>query len=653
MCGIAGIVSLGERPVPDVLEGMVGTLYHRGPDDMGICADPHVAIGMRRLSIIGVKNGRQPIFNEDDSVALVLNGEIYNHEALRRTLQSRGHSFSTDSDAEVAVHLYEMYGVDFVDHLHGMFALAIYDKRSRRVILARDRAGKKPLYYAECDGYLLFGSESKAIHASGLLPREVDPGSLRSFLSYGYVVGEGSMFRQVRKLPAGHRLEVSGGSARAVRYWDPPAGGAAPASIDEAAGKLREMLVESVRRRLMSEVPLGAFLSGGIDSSAIVGIMAGLLGQPFHTFCVGFEDGRLDELHHARAIAAHYGTRHHELLLKGCSLELLRDVNYFNDEPVGDPAALPTFCLARFARRHIKVALTGEGGDESFAGYRHYGHCLRLSRLTQRLPGLSLVARAISRRQARLRPLAPNLPWKGIWIAGLPRGERTRGWLSVFTDVEVERLLRPELRQRDADAAVIDAFRALQSRAGDCDPVSQLLYVDSRSSLADELLMKVDKMTMASSLEARCPLLDQELLEFAFRLPPAMKISGKGSKLVLRRALKDLVPAETLNRGKQGFDPPLDRWLQHDMRPFVESGLLGRESPIGRYLDVEIVRRMWRQSLTEPQSLAARQLWRIVNLGVWLELHWPTGLLSGLPDPSSRVGDRHEALLAGREVVVN
>jgi len=653
MCGIAGIVSLGDRPIPDVLELMVGVLVHRGPDDVGFHADQHAGIGMRRLSIIGVRNGRQPILNEDGSIALVLNGEIYNHESLRRTLKSQGHTFRTDSDAEVAVHLFEMHGVNFVDHLHGMFALALYDRTNRRVILARDRAGKKPLYYAVSDGCLLFGSEIKAIHASGLLPKEVDTHSLRSFLSYGYVVGEGSMFRDIRKLPAGNRLEISGPHTRTVCYWEPPVVQTTDLSFDEAAVRLREMLEESVRKRLMSEVPLGAFLSGGIDSSAIVGIMAKLLRQPFHTFCVGFEDGPLEELHNDRAIADHYGTLHHELLLKGCSLELLRDVNYFNDDPVGDPAVLPTFCLAHFARRHIKVALTGEGGDEGFGGYRHYERCRRLSQFTGGVPGLSLAAGMISRLQTSLQPLAPNLPWKGLWIAGLPAGEQTRGWLSVFTDVEIERLMRRGLQRQDGDSTLVREFRALQMRAGERDPVSQLMYVDSRSSLADELLMKVDKMTMASSLEARCPLLDQELLEFAFRLPASMKLSGEGSKLVLRRAVEQIVPSETLQRRKQGFDPPLDRWLQTDMRPFVESGLLGTVSPLKPYLDLEMVRGMWRRSLTAPQSLAARQLWRIVNLAVWLELHWPTGLLSDLPEPSSPVGDRHRELFVERGATVN
>ncbi len=644
MCGIAGIFSLSGRAVPDALEAMNATLVHRGPDDSGTYRDGPVGLAMRRLSIIGVDNGRQPIFNEDGGVAVVFNGEIYNYRALKAGLEAAGHRFSTASDVEVVVHLYEEHGDDFVDHLRGMFALALYDRRRQRLLLVRDRSGQKPLYYAVANGLLVFGSEIKALHASGLIARELDRESLRSYLTYGFVAGEPTLFEGVRKLPAGHALAAADGETAIRQYWDLPTSGAAraaageSASLDEAAARIRELLEASVEKRLMSEVPLGAFLSGGVDSSAVVALMTRHL-ERVQTFCVGFEDSRYDELPHARAVARRFGTRHHELVLKGVNLQLLASLNWHHDEPAGDPAAVPTFCLARFARQRITVALTGEGGDETFAGYPHHRHAFRFARLEARLGGLGALARAAGRLEGALGGLGSARFWKGVWIAGLPVEERHRGWYATYTDSEIARLLRPSIREAGLNGSLAAPFRALQARVRGRDPLDQLLYVDSKLSLADQLLMKVDKTTMAASLEARCPLLDQELLEYAAALPAAFKLSAAGgSKRVLRRALRGVVPNEILDRPKQGFDVPLATWLERDLEGFVAGGLLDDAAPLGRYLDLGTVRAAWRRFRRRRDMRSAKQIWRLVNLAVWHEIHWPSGLLRGLEEPAAGLG---------------
>ena len=648
MCGISGIFSLGERAAPDVLGTMNDVLAHRGPDDAGTYRQGRAAIGMRRLSIIGVANGHQPIFNENGDVAVVFNGEIYNYLGLKADLQAAGHRFSTASDVETVVHLYEDHGDDFIHHLRGMFALALYDVRRDRLILARDRSGQKPLYWARSGDLLVFGSEIKALHASGLVPKRLDLDSLRSYLTYGFVVGEHTLFEGVNKLPAGHTMVLSEGTTEIRQYWDLPAPGGGDETLDSAAATIRELLEESVRKRLMSEVPLGAFLSGGIDSSAVVALMRRHL-DPVQTFCVGFEDGRYDELAEARRVAELYGTRHHELSLTGCNLALLRDVNWHHDEPAGDPAAVPTFCLSHFARQRITVVLTGEGGDEVFAGYTHHRHHFRFGELDARVPGLSPVARGIVRLESLLGPLGAAKFWKGVWIAGLPVEERHRGWYATYTDRELERLLRPETREACRNGSLSAPFRALYSKMGDRDLLDQLLYVDSKLSLADQLLMKVDKTTMAASLEARCPLLDQELVEYAAALPSSLKLTASGgAKQVLRHALRGLVPDDVLDRPKHGFDVPLETWLLRDLQGFVDDGLLADSAPIGRYVDLGEVRTLWSRFRKHRDMRFCKQIWRLLNLAVWHEVHWPSGLLESLGEPGTRTEDPGRGLFVER-----
>lgn len=630
MCGICGILSLDGSEPPAVVDAMNAAQIHRGPDDHGTFLDGPLAFGMRRLSIIGLDNGHQPIFNEDRSVAVVVNGEIYNYRELRTELEGRGHRFSTASDIEVAVHLYEEVGEDFIHRLRGMFGLALWDRKKRCLLIGRDRPGKKPIYYAVADGQLLFASEIKALHASGLVPKELDPTALRSYLSYGFVVGDGSLFQHVKRLPAGSLLRVREGKLDLERYWDlPGTEGAVEApttDLDHAAAHLQGLLEEAVSKRLMSEVPLGAFLSGGVDSSAIVAVMRRHFEHPLQTFTVGFADTRLDELDYARQVAERFGTHHHELVLQGVNLALLRQINWYYDEPAGDPATLPTFCLSKFARQHITVALTGEGGDEIFAGYPHHRHCHRLGQLETRLPGLRFAARALGLAE----PLLPARLGKALWLAGLAQEERYRGWTAAFTDAEMRRLLRPAARQASPISSLSAPLRALHERVPDLDSLARLLYVDSRNVLADQLLLKVDKMGMAASLEARCPLLDQEFVEYGATLPSSMKLSPQGGKRVFRKALRGLIPDDILDRKKQGFEVPLDTWFARDLAVLVERALLDPQAALGRYLEPGAVAAMWKRYHRQPNSRRGLQIWRLINLAVWHEMHWPEGLFSAL-----------------------
>ena len=625
MCGIAGMLALNGGGVDrDAVAAMNATLVHRGPDQEGIAVLPDAVLAMRRLSIIGVTNGRQPIANEDGTVLLVMNGEIYNYRSLREDLERRGHRFATASDAEVAVHLYEEESTEFVKRLRGMFAFALYDRARRRLVLGRDRAGKKPLYWAARGGRLLFGSEIKALHASGLLPKELDASSLRSYLRHGLVAGERTLFADVRKLGPGTLLVAEGGRTRVEEYGDGPARVDVPATLDEASARLRELLDEAVRVRLMSEVPLGAFLSGGVDSAAVVALMARHLDAPVQTFSVGFEDSAIDEVAHARETARLLGTVHHQVIVRDCGPALLREVNWHQDEPAADPAAVPTLCLSRFARQHVTVVLTGEGGDEAFGGYRHYVLGRRVQAIGQWVPGLRALARSAQHLPAGLEQRLPRRLWKAVWLASLDDEDRLRGWLSTFTEGEIDGLIGAPSNGNGADAYA----RLLRGMPAGTDPdtfARRLMHLDARLSLAEGLLMKVDKMTMAASLEARCPLLDQHLIAYASSLPMAMKLGREGTKLALRRAVEDVVPAAVRTRRKHGFDVPLRRWLQHDLAADVRALLLDAGAPLRALIDLEPVRARWASLQRRDDDLIARQLWLLLNLAVWHEQHWPSG----------------------------
>ncbi len=564
MCGIYGALSTdARRPIPaEVLERMARVLAHRGPDGEGRHLAGPFGMGMRRLSIIDLTSGDQPMANEDGSVWVVYNGEIYNYRELTTDLIARGHRFATSSDTEILVHLYEEYGERCVEPLRGMFAFAIWDEPRRALLLARDRLGIKPLYYAATPGGFLFGSELKALVQSPWLTPRLDRRGLAAYLQYGYVPDPLSILEGVAKLPAGHTLTVrSGRPAAPRRYWHPSGYfkvDGARGGEEELSEELGRRLEEAVRFHLVSDVPVGAFLSGGVDSSAVVSIMARASRRPIQTFSVGFREDRYNELPHARQVAAACGTEHHELLVEPNDLKILEEILSSFDEPFADSSAIPTYLVSRLARQHVKVVLSGDGGDELFAGYDRYvvDHRRRHIGL---LGDLHL--------GAPLRALSALLPVGGgrntLYNLSLPRLERYIDSISLFPRQAFHDILA-------ADTPRVD-ISPLADR--DLDGLSQLQDLDIKTYLPGDILTKVDRMSMANSLEARVPLLDHPLVEFACAIPPGLRLHGGTGKYLFKRVLERRVPGEVLTRPKQGFAVPLESWFSGSVPGFFRDEL--------------------------------------------------------------------------------
>jgi asparagine synthase (glutamine-hydrolysing) len=613
MCGICGIVALDPEaplPPPEVVRGMTGMLRHRGPDDEGFHFDSAAALGHRRLSIIDRAGGHQPIANEDGSRCILFNGEVYNHGEVRPFLESKGHRYRTASDTETLLHLMEEEGIEGLNRLNGMWAFAVWDRGRRRLLLARDRLGIKPLYYAESGGLLIFASEIKALMVSGLVPREIDPVSLAAYLECQYVPGPRTIFKAVRKLPPGHALVADASGVRMERYWHPAFRLDPIPPFQEAAERLRELMQDSVRLRLLSEVPLGAFLSGGIDSSIVVGLMSRLMEQPVKTFTVGFQgEGWFDESPEAEAVGRHFGTDHHTLRLESLDLpEYLEKAVIALDEPMADPASIPTYLISRYAREWVTVALTGEGADELFGGYDHY----RFERILARLGPLSLWGGRAARRLP-YRLLAPRVR-RGVEAAALEEPERHLRVRATLDSREVAALLgKPS---REAPRATLEAVREALGRYPSEDPVNRLLFLDLATWLHDDLLMKVDKMSMLASLEARVPFLDYRVVEFLFSLPGSYKIRNGRSKALLRAAFADLIPPRTMMRSKHGFALPIHRWLRHDLRDYVRDHFASQDDFFYEHLDRRAVEgfldQFYRRNL--DRSLP---LWILLNLKIW------------------------------------
>ena len=601
MCGIAGIAHRDpERPVAAAdVAAMVRTLRHRGPDDAGQVALAGAGLGMRRLSIIDVTGGRQPFASEDGAVHLVGNGEIYNHRTLRAELAEAGHAFASGSDVEVALHAYEEWGTAFVERLHGMFALALWDARSRTLVAARDRAGEKPLYYARTPRGLLLASEIKALLVAPDVSREVDLDALDQFLTYEYVITPRTIFSAVRRLPAAHCLVYRGGEIAVTRYWRPPAAAPGAWSDEEAAAALRETLGRAVARQMMSDVPLGAFLSGGIDSSAIVALMSEAARREratVNTFSMGFADGSYNELPHARRVAARFGTRHREGEVVPDVVELFDRLIVHLDEPFADVSLFPTFLVSELARTHVTVALSGDGGDELFGGYDAY----EADRLARRIA--AALPRPATRALAALAALLPpSEKKKGLvnrlkrFTAGLaeaPPEIAHYRWMTYVSPAAKRRLYTPALRAALAGADVYRPVRDALRGAGTDDLLNRQLHADLGIYLADDILVKVDRMSMAASLETRAPFLDVEVMELAFSMPGRLKVRGGERKYVLKRALADALPASILERSKEGFSIPMKNWLKRELAPLMRD-LLAPE---------RVRRRGW----VEPDVVAAR-----------------------------------------------
>ena len=578
MCGIAGIARASGAPVErETLERMCEAQAHRGPDARGLHCDDGIGLGIQRLRVIDLVTGDQPVHNEDRTVTVVLNGEIYNFRELRRRLSGNGHTLATEGDTEVIVHLYEELGPACVRELHGMFAFALWDSRRRQLLLARDRVGKKPLFYCERPGALSFASELRALMQDPEVPREIDHQALDAYLAYGCVPAPMSAFAGVRKLMPASTLTYRDGAARIERYWRLDyAHKRAHAPAREVEEEIRASIRRAVRSRMVADVPMGAFLSGGIDSSAVVAAMAENSSEPIKTFSIGFEDERFNELPQARLIARKFATDHHELVVRPDAVEMLPKVVRQYGEPFADHSAMPAFYLARFAREHVTVALNGDGGDESFAGYERYTTNLALAEL-DRLPLALRRAAAAAARGAPLggdqRRLRSRLGRFAI-AGGLDRESRYVAARSMFTAAERARLYTPEY------AAMLGVSRAAEpllepwrsSTASDL--LDQFLDVDVNSYLPDDLLAKIDIATMAYSLEGRSPLLDHELMELAASLPPELKAARGQRKRILRSALRGWIPDEILDAPKRGFRLPVARWLREDLRGYAREVLL-------------------------------------------------------------------------------
>jgi len=581
MCGICGIVFADvKKPVDGFLvEAMCKTIIHRGPDDQGVYVKGNVGLGSRRLSIIDLESGKQPIHNEDETVWIVFNGEIYNFPDLIQLLERRGHHFYTHSDTETIVHAYEEFGDEFLQHLNGMFAFALWDSHRKRLLLARDRTGIKPLYYAWYDKSLLFGSELKAILAYPGFPRSVDLVALDEYLSFEYVPTPRTIFQNISKLPPGHTLSFENGQTLLTQYWDmhlERSEGSARKDKLTCQRELEETLRESVCKEMISDVPIGVLLSGGIDSSAVAAFMAEAAPGNVKSFSIAFEDTSYDESHYARLVAKHLGTDHSELTLTPkIMLDLIPRLADFMDEPLGDSSFVPTFLLSQFTRQYVKVALGGDGGDELFGGYS----TLQSHRLVQYyehlLPGIvrwKVVPWFVDRLPVSFDNISFDFKARRfISGRGVPDIIRHQLWLGSFNQNEKKRLLQPWLHLREKDTYNI-AFQHLNACKAK-ELINQILYCDMKLYMEGDILPKVDRASMANSLEVRVPLLNQTLLDFASNIPHDLKLHGLTTKYLLKQALKNRLPAEILRRGKKGFNMPIAKWLTSPLRPLAEEML--------------------------------------------------------------------------------
>ena len=576
MCGIYGVLRLDGEPAPvEVLRRMGEITIHRGPDDEGIHADGVAAIGMRRLSIIDLAGGHQPLSNEDGSLWLVANGEIYNYRELREELLAAGHGFKTNSDCETLVHLYEAHGDAFVERLNGMYAFALWDARRGRLLLGRDRLGIKPLYIWQDGKRIVFASEAKAILTVPGVRTELDPVALHSYLTLGYVPAPQSIFRGIRKLPAATLLSAEGGRVEERRYWHLPHDVDTTVSSETWIERVRARLEESVRMQMVSDVPIGAFLSGGIDSSAVVGFMSAHSDRAVKTYAIGFAGGRAEayynELPYARAIAQRFRTEHHEIVVRPDVVSLLPRLLWHMDEPIADTAFITTYLVSEFARREVTVILSGVGGDELFGGYRRYLGNHYQARFDRLPAGLRRAAAALGERlpSDRHSPLldAMRLAKGFLSTAGLPLEERYRSYVEVFPDEAAADLLREPLPR------VEDALAKAFSEAPGADDLNRMLAVDVGTQLPDDLLLLTDRMSMAVSLECRVPLLDHELVELAARIPEGIKVRGGRLKHLMKAALDGLLPKDILERRKRGFGAPMGAWLKGELAPLLRDVL--------------------------------------------------------------------------------
>lgn len=622
MCGIVGQYNFNGTPVDEhLIRQMNAQLVHRGPDDDGYYMDTVVGFGSRRLSIIDLNTGHMPIGNEDDSVWITFNGEIYNFLELRQDLLLRGHKFKTRTDTEVIVHLYEEYGVDCLQHLNGMFALAIWDSSRQRLLLARDRLGKKPLVYSVLPDGVVFASEIEALRKHPGISTELDYEALDLYMTMMYIPSPFTIYKAIRKLRPAHYLLAEKGQVKIERYWDIPYGHKRKVSKDEAVAELRELMTDAVQRRLISDVPLGAFLSGGLDSSAIVALMSGLMREPVKTFSIGFEADDFNELNFARQIAERYRTDHHEFIVKPELLKVVPELLRHYGEPYGDDSAVATYYVSKLAREHVTVALTGDGGDETFGGYPRYASALNPLRM---LPdyirdGAHSAARSIELRNPR-RFLGA---FKGtaLGAAGIASeiGKPIHAFANrmTFLNTKTRNQLYSENLRKKIKLSDSWLVRSLPESKAGWLALDKMFYLDQSIYMVDDILVKVDIASMANSLEVRCPILDYRIVEWSASLPPEMKVHRGETKKLFRLAFSDMLPPEILGRQKMGFAMPIDEWIRGELYEITRDYLTDQTSrERGLFNQNRIVDMLDRHK--EGSDRYGLQLWLLVMFEIWM-----------------------------------
>ena len=619
MCGITGIVrSDGAQIDRELLARMNGAIAHRGPDDDGFYFSEGVGLAMRRLAIIDLKSGQQPIHNADRTAWIVFNGEIYNYRELRKKLEALGHRFYTDSDTEAIVHAYDEYGTDCPKHLRGMFAFAIWNERDKSLFLARDRVGKKPLLYARTNGQLIFGSEFTALLAHPEISRNVDYEAIHHYLSFICVPAPLTAYQSIRKLEPGHWLLWRHGEIKLERYWQLDFSKKIAITEQEAGEQVVDLLRDAVRVRLMSEVPLGAFLSGGIDSSAVVALMAQESTERVKTFSIGFDEQDFSEVHHARRVAERVGADHHEFIVRPNAMEILPTLVEHYGEPFADSSAIPSYYVSRETRGYVTVALNGDGGDECFAGYERYAAMNLAQRYVRLLPAgvIRNVAKAIPNFQSRANPLGKGKRF--LHAASLAPVQRYLRWISAFDENAKLDLYSDEFRLQTAAYSTIDVIRPWFAKANGAGIVDASLLTDTMTYLPNDLLVKMDIASMTVSLEARSPFLDHHLMEFAASLPEKLKLRRMTTKYLLKRVLKELVPEENLSRKKMGFGVPIGHWFRGSMQSFLRETLQSEKALARGLFKKDKVRQLIDQHVQGSMNHEHR-LWSLLMLELWFQ----------------------------------
>lgn len=631
MCGLAGFLRTETTPNRDAhrqwLEAMGLAIVHRGPDASGHFLDDSVGLTHRRLSILDLSDsGKQPMKSPSGRYFISFNGEIYNYRSLRKDLEADGYVFRTGTDTEVLLALFEQKGYRCLDELNGMFAFAIWDSEAKRVFLARDRLGKKPLYYYEEGGRFAFASELKSLLKLPFIPRTVRPDSVKDFFAYQYVPDPKTIYKNIHKLPPGHWLVSDGLRTEQHQYWDVSFSQVTAKSLSEIEDELYSLIEDSVKLRMVSDVPLGAFLSGGVDSSAIVGLMAGLSDRPVTTCSIGFDSERFDEVKYARKVAEQFQTDHHEFTVRENVADNLAQIARFFDEPFSDPSFVPTFFVSQLARRRVTVALAGDGGDENFAGYSKYYTDYVENRLRKLFP--DAVRHGLFPRFAQLAGLI-NTPMarKAQSLVGtlaLDPDEAFSVTNSFFRRSLWDEVVRDDFRRDTTGYDPADITRNHYRNAGTDDHLSRILYTDIKTYLPGDILVKVDRMSMANSLETRAPLLDYRVVEYAAGIPSALKMRGKEKKHILKETFSRLLTKDILYRRKMGFSVPLADWLRNEIRTLANSVFYNEDAGLAHFFDMEVVRAVWQRHL-QGENHHSQELWSMLNFELWWQAYGEGG----------------------------